>query len=44
MDGRLGLIHPFSGSSGYGRFDIEAFTDKRLTIVHPPGRQFPLVS
>ncbi|KAF8699475.1 hypothetical protein AX14_000920 [Amanita brunnescens Koide BX004] len=32
------------GSSGYGRFDIEAFTDKRLTIVHPPGRQFPLVS
>ncbi|KAF8346452.1 Aldehyde/histidinol dehydrogenase [Amanita rubescens] len=38
--GLMGL----GGSSGYGRFDIEAFTDKCVMIVHPPGRQFPLVS
>ncbi|KAF9442523.1 ALDH-like protein [Macrolepiota fuliginosa MF-IS2] len=38
-DGLIGL----SGSSGYGRFDIEHFTDKRTTIIHPKGRQYPLL-
>ncbi|KAF5354133.1 hypothetical protein D9756_007101 [Leucocoprinus leucothites] len=30
-----------SGLSGYGRFDVEHFTDKRTTIFHPKGRQYP---
>ncbi|KAL0958043.1 hypothetical protein HGRIS_000219 [Hohenbuehelia grisea] len=29
------------GASGYGRFDVENFTDKRLIISHPPGRSYP---
>ncbi|TFK75486.1 aldehyde dehydrogenase [Pluteus cervinus] len=32
------------GSSGYGRFDIEHFTDKRVIVTHPLGRTYPLVS
>ncbi|KAJ7598561.1 aldehyde dehydrogenase domain-containing protein [Mycena floridula] len=36
----LGLAG-LTGSSGYGRFDVEEFTHKRLTITHPPGRKFP---
>ncbi|KAF5354134.1 hypothetical protein D9756_007102 [Leucocoprinus leucothites] len=36
-DGLVGL----SGLSGYGRFDVEHFTDKRTTIFHPKGRQYP---
>jgi len=38
-DGLLGL----GGASGYGRFHIEDFTDKRIIVTHPPGRQYPLV-
>ncbi|KAJ7577558.1 Aldehyde/histidinol dehydrogenase [Mycena floridula] len=36
----LGLVG-LTGSSGFGRFDVEEFTHKRLTITHPPGRKFP---
>ncbi|KAK0482435.1 Aldehyde/histidinol dehydrogenase [Armillaria novae-zelandiae] len=38
----LGLIG-LGGSSGYGRFSIEDFTDRRLVVFHPP-RQYPLTS
>ncbi|KAF8962311.1 Aldehyde/histidinol dehydrogenase [Flammula alnicola] len=36
-DGLLGL----GGSSGYGRFHIENFTDKRVIVTHPLGRKYP---
>ncbi|KAF9476799.1 aldehyde dehydrogenase [Pholiota conissans] len=36
-DGLVGL----GGASGYGRFHIENFTDRRSIIVHPPGRKYP---
>ncbi|KAJ7150967.1 Aldehyde/histidinol dehydrogenase [Mycena crocata] len=29
------------GSSGYGHFGIDDFTDKRVIATHPLGRQFP---
>ena len=32
-----------SGSSGYGRFHFENFTDKRVIVMHPLGRKYPLV-
>ena len=33
-----------SGSSGYGGFDVEDFTDLRVVSVHPSGpRPLPLV-
>ncbi|KAK0496525.1 Aldehyde/histidinol dehydrogenase [Armillaria luteobubalina] len=38
----LGLIG-LGGSSGYGRFSIEDFTDRCLVVFHPP-RQYPLTS
>ncbi|KDR72513.1 hypothetical protein GALMADRAFT_252630 [Galerina marginata CBS 339.88] len=38
-DGLVGL----GGASGYGRFHIEDFTDKRVIICHPVGRKLPLV-
>ncbi|KAK0215616.1 Aldehyde/histidinol dehydrogenase [Armillaria fumosa] len=38
----LGLMG-LGGSSGYGRFSIEDFTDRRLVVFHPP-RQYPLTS
>ncbi|KAK0192054.1 Aldehyde/histidinol dehydrogenase [Armillaria mellea] len=38
----LGLIG-LGGSSGYGRFNIEDFTDRRVIVFHPP-RQYPLTS
>ncbi|KAK0204225.1 Aldehyde/histidinol dehydrogenase [Desarmillaria ectypa] len=38
----LGLVG-LGGSSGYGRFSIEDFTDRRLVVFHPP-RQYPLTS
>jgi hypothetical protein len=41
------LIHfryACSGASGYGRFGIENFTDKRTMILHPKGRKYPLVA
>jgi hypothetical protein len=30
-----------SGASGYGRFDIDAFTDRRSTIFYPDDAQLP---
>ncbi|KJA18786.1 hypothetical protein HYPSUDRAFT_144516 [Hypholoma sublateritium FD-334 SS-4] len=36
-DGLLGL----GGASGYGRFHVENFTDRRSTVIHPPGRKYP---
>jgi len=38
-DGLLGL----GGASGYGRFHIENFTDKRVIVTYPAGLQYPLV-
>ncbi|KAJ7636930.1 Aldehyde/histidinol dehydrogenase [Roridomyces roridus] len=32
-----------SGSSGYGHFGIDDFTDKRIVATHPLGRQFPFL-
>ncbi|KAI0026983.1 aldehyde dehydrogenase [Vararia minispora EC-137] len=29
------------GGSGYGRFDVEHFTDKRVLTLHPPSREYP---
>ncbi|KAF9561449.1 aldehyde dehydrogenase [Agrocybe pediades] len=31
------------GSSGYGTFDVEHFTNRRVIVTHPYGRQLPLV-
>jgi len=31
------------GSSGYGHFGIDDFTDKRVIATHPLGRQFPFL-
>lgn len=31
------------GNSGYGRFDVENFTQRRIFIVHPEEVKFPLV-
>ncbi|KAF8189363.1 Aldehyde/histidinol dehydrogenase [Pholiota molesta] len=36
-DGLVGL----GGASGYGRFHIENFTDRRSIIIHPSGRKYP---
>ncbi|GLB39348.1 putative aldehyde dehydrogenase [Lyophyllum shimeji] len=29
------------GASGYGRFDVDGFTDLRVVVTHPPGRRYP---
>ena len=35
---------PLSGSSGYGRFNVEDFTDHRVVVVHPKGpKPYPLL-
>lgn len=31
------------GASGYGRFDIEDWTNKQLTVLHPPKQSYPFV-
>lgn len=31
------------GASGYGRFDVENFTDKRLVVIHPRNRTYPML-
>ncbi|KAF8869639.1 Aldehyde/histidinol dehydrogenase [Gymnopilus junonius] len=38
-DGLIGL----GGPSGYGRFHLESFTHKCVTVIHPLGRKLPLV-
>jgi len=42
VEGAIGLSG-LSGSSGYGRFDIDSFTDKRVITLHPPKNSYPLV-
>jgi hypothetical protein len=37
------LTKTSSGSSGYGRFDIDNFTDKRVITLHPPKASYPLI-
>ncbi|KAF7318349.1 Aldedh domain-containing protein [Mycena chlorophos] len=32
-----------SGSSGYGHFGIDDFTDKRVVAVHPLGKEYPFL-
>lgn len=32
-----------SGSSGYGRFSVDEFTDQRVVITHPLGASYPLL-
>jgi hypothetical protein len=32
------------GSTGYGRFDLENFTQRRAVVITPPGLELPLVS
>ncbi|KAK0194265.1 aldehyde dehydrogenase [Armillaria mellea] len=38
-------IEPFGlgGSSGYGQFDIDHFTQKRVCVVHAPGMKYPMI-
>ncbi|KAK0205238.1 Aldehyde/histidinol dehydrogenase [Desarmillaria ectypa] len=38
-------IEPFGlgGSSGYGRFDIDHFTQKRVCVIHAPGAKYPMI-
>ncbi|KAF8521085.1 Aldehyde/histidinol dehydrogenase [Hysterangium stoloniferum] len=36
-------IHGVGGSSGWGRYDIDNFTQRRIIIVHPEEVKFPLV-
>ncbi|RDB25346.1 Salicylaldehyde dehydrogenase [Hypsizygus marmoreus] len=36
-------VFGLGGSSGYGRFDVEHFTDKRSIVFHPPQRQYSLL-
>ncbi|KAJ7042781.1 Aldehyde/histidinol dehydrogenase [Mycena alexandri] len=36
-------IAGLGGSSGYGHFGIDDFTDKRVVATHPLGRQFPFL-
>lgn len=36
-------VHGVGGSSGWGRFDVENFTQRRVLIVHPEEVKFPLV-
>ncbi|KAI5118594.1 hypothetical protein M0805_004169 [Coniferiporia weirii] len=39
-----GLGHAgLGGATGYGRFDIEHFTIKRLIVIHPSKSRFPLI-
>ncbi|KAF5356532.1 hypothetical protein D9758_008271 [Tetrapyrgos nigripes] len=37
----LGLVG-LGGASGYGRFDIEDFTHRRLIVCHEPGTVYPM--
>lgn len=33
----------YRGATGYGRFDIEHFTVKRMQVIHPPNQKYALV-
>ncbi|KAL1743975.1 Aldehyde/histidinol dehydrogenase [Schizophyllum fasciatum] len=34
-------LHGFGGASGYGRFDVDAFTEKHVLVTHSRNRQYP---
>ncbi|KAI5834280.1 aldehyde dehydrogenase [Schizophyllum commune Tattone D] len=34
-------VHGFGGASGYGRFDVDAFTEKHVLVTHLRDRQYP---
>ncbi|KAK0469277.1 aldehyde dehydrogenase [Desarmillaria tabescens] len=38
-------IEPFGlgGASGYGRFDVDHFTQKRVCVIHAPGAKYPMI-
>jgi len=40
IEGTIGL-GGLSGLSGYGRFDVNGFTDKRVITLHPPKSRYP---
>jgi hypothetical protein len=35
--------NPHSGLSGYGRFDVDSFTNKRVITLHPAKSSYPLI-
>jgi hypothetical protein len=35
------VLYIIGGASGYGRFDVEAFTDRRSIIIYPEQPQVP---
>ncbi|KAH9175620.1 aldehyde dehydrogenase [Lactarius sanguifluus] len=41
LEGAIGLSG-LGGSSGYGRFNVDNFTDKRVITLHPPKSNYPL--
>ncbi|KAH9040247.1 aldehyde dehydrogenase [Lactarius hengduanensis] len=41
LEGAIGLTG-LGGSSGYGRFNVDNFTDKRVITLHPPKSNYPL--
>jgi len=42
VESTIGLAG-LSGSSGYGRFDVNSFTDKWVITLHPPKSSYPLM-
>jgi len=38
----LAGLRGLGGRSGYGRFDIDSFTETRVVVLHPPGREYEL--
>ncbi|KAI0292402.1 aldehyde dehydrogenase [Russula brevipes] len=42
VEGAIGLSG-LGGSSGYGRFNVDNFTDKRVITLHPPKASYPLM-
>lgn len=42
VEGTIG-ISGLGGSSGYGRFNVENFTEKRVITLHPPKGSYPLL-
>ncbi|KAI9454067.1 aldehyde dehydrogenase [Lactarius psammicola] len=42
VEGAIGITG-LGGSSGYGRFNVENFTDRRVITLHPPKSSYPLM-
>ncbi|GJJ12299.1 hypothetical protein Clacol_006540 [Clathrus columnatus] len=36
-------VHGLGGATGYGRFDVENFTQRHVMVIAPPNLQYPLV-